>query len=65
MSFSSEEEVESWDRLRKKVHLAVYKNVCIQETKKVRIFFTFNDGHSFKQTLKGKYLDRKEPKPYN
>lgn len=65
VSFSSEEEVGSWDKLRKKVHLAMCKNVCIQETRKVRIFFPFNEGHSFKQKLKGKHVDRKEPKPYN
>lgn len=61
----SRKEVGSWDRLRKKVQLALSRNICTQETKKMRIFSPFNEGYNFKQKLKGKYLDRKEPKPYN
>lgn len=64
VSFSSEE-VGNWNRLRKRVHLALPKNVCIQKAKKVRIFFPFKEGHNFKQKLKSKYFDRKEPKPCN
>lgn len=64
VSFSSEE-VGNWNRLRRRAHLALPKNVCVQKAKKMRIFFLFKEGHNFKQKLKGKFFDRKKPKPCN